>query len=99
MLKKGAIRAAHPYHVIYRELPPPPSELLFYCARKASNKTIKVTGNDGHELVWKAVASYLCMNVHPYLVDFYSDGPRNSVVMITDAFLIYINYLKVVIII
>ena len=23
-LKKGAIRAAHPYHVIYRELPPPP---------------------------------------------------------------------------
>ena len=34
---------------------------------------IKVTGNDGHELVWKAVASYLCMNVHPYLVDFYSD--------------------------
>ena len=21
-LKKGAIRAAHPYHVIYRELPP-----------------------------------------------------------------------------
>ena len=22
-LKKGAIRAAHPYHVIYRELPPP----------------------------------------------------------------------------
>ena len=42
-------------------------------ARKESNKTIKVTGNDGHELVWKAVASYLCMNVHPYLVDFYSD--------------------------
>ena len=35
---------------------------------------IKVlTGNDGHELVWKAVASYLWMNVHPYLVDFYSD--------------------------
>ena len=52
---------------------PPPPELLFYCAGKASNKTIKVTGNDGHELVWKAVASYLCMNVHPYLVDFYSD--------------------------
>ena len=25
-LKKGAIRAAHPYHVIYRELPPPPPE-------------------------------------------------------------------------
>ena len=51
-LKKGAIRAAHPYQVIYRELPPPPPpELLFYCARKASNKTIKVTGNDGHELV------------------------------------------------
>ena len=47
--------------------------LLFYCARKASNKTIKVTGNDGHELVWKAVASYWWMNVHPYLVDFYSD--------------------------
>ena len=23
-LKKGAIRAAHPYHVIYMELPPPP---------------------------------------------------------------------------
>ena len=23
-LKKGAIRATHPYHVIYRELPPPP---------------------------------------------------------------------------
>ena len=22
--KKGAIRAAHSYHVIYRELPPPP---------------------------------------------------------------------------
>ena len=59
-LKKGAIWAAHPYHVIYRELPP---ELLFYCARKASNKTIKVTGNDGHEFVWKAVASYLWMNV------------------------------------
>ena len=34
---------------------------------------IKVTGNDGHKLVWKAVASYLWMNVHPYLVDFYSD--------------------------
>ena len=48
-------------------------ELLFYSARKASNKSIKVTGNDGHELVWKAVASYLCMNVHPYLVDFYTD--------------------------
>ena len=69
-LKKGTIRAAHPYHVIYRELPP---ELLFYCTRKASNKTIKVTGNDGHELVWKAVATYLWMNVQPYLVDFYSD--------------------------
>ena len=26
-LKKGAIRAAHPYHVIYRELPPPPPEV------------------------------------------------------------------------
>ena len=64
-LKKVAIRAAHPYHV--------PPELLFYCARKASNKTIKVTGTDGHELVWKAVASYLWMNVQPYLVDFYSD--------------------------
>ena len=50
VLKKGAIRAAHPYHAIYREIPPPP-ELLFYCARKASNKTIKVTGNNGHELV------------------------------------------------
>ena len=25
-LKKGAIRAAHPYHVIYKELPPPPPE-------------------------------------------------------------------------
>ena len=24
-LKKGAIRAAHPYHVLYRDLPPPPS--------------------------------------------------------------------------
>ena len=48
-------------------------ELLFYCARKASNKTIKVTGNNGHELVLKAVASYLCMNVHPYQVDFNSD--------------------------
>ena len=47
--------------------------LVFYCARKASYKTIKVTGNDCHELVWKAVASYLWMNVHPYLVDFYSD--------------------------
>ena len=23
-LKKGAIRAPHPYHVVYRELPPPP---------------------------------------------------------------------------
>ena len=34
---------------------------------------IKVTGNDGHELVWKAVASYLWMNVHPYQVDLYSD--------------------------
>ena len=33
----------------------------------------KVTGNDGHRLVWKAVASYLWMNVHPYQVDFYSD--------------------------
>ena len=73
--------------------------LLFYCARKANNKTIKVTGNDGHELVWKAVASYLWLNVHPYLVDFYSDWPINSVVMITGAFLIYINCLKVVIII
>ena len=40
--------------------------------RKVSNKTIKVTGNDGHELVWKAVASYFWMNVHPYLVNFYS---------------------------
>ena len=47
--------------------------LLFYCARKEKNKTIKLTGNDGHELVWKAVASYLWMNVHPYLVDFYAD--------------------------
>ena len=31
-LKKGAIRAAHPYHVIYRELParpaPPPPSLV-----------------------------------------------------------------------
>ena len=69
--EKGGYSGRHPYHVIYRELSPP--ELLFYCARKASNKTIKVTGNDGHELVLKAVASYLCMNVHPYLVDFYSD--------------------------
>ena len=34
---------------------------------------IKVNGNDGHELVSKAVASYLWMNVHPYLVDFYKD--------------------------
>ena len=49
------------------------SPLLLYCARKASNKIIKVTGNDGHELVWKAVASYLWVNVHPYMVDFYSD--------------------------
>ena len=32
---------------------------------------IKVTDNDGNELVWKAVASYLWMNVHPYRVDFY----------------------------
>ena len=32
-----------------------------------------ITGNDGYELVWKAIASYLWMNVHPYLVDFYSD--------------------------
>ena len=47
--------------------------LLFYRARKASNKTFKVTGNNGHELVWKAVAGYLWMNVYPYLVDFYSD--------------------------
>ena len=61
-LKKGAFRAAQPYHVIYRELPPSyPPELLFYYARKASSKTIKVTGNDSHELVWKAVASYLCI--------------------------------------
>ena len=90
--KKVAI-LAHPYHVP----PPPPPELLFYCARKASNKTNKVTGTDGHKLVWKAVASYLWMNVQPYLVDFYSDWPRYSVVMITDVFLIYINCLKVVI--
>ena len=34
---------------------------------------IKLPGNDGHELVWKAVASYLWVNVHHYLVDFYSD--------------------------
>ena len=27
-LKKGAIRAAHPYHVIYRELNPPPPEVF-----------------------------------------------------------------------
>ena len=60
---------------------------------------IKVTDNDGHEFLWKAVASYLWMNVHPYLVDFYSDRPRNSVVRLTYAFLIYINCLKVVIII
>ena len=32
-LKKGAIRAAHPYHVIYRELPPPhPPESESYLA-------------------------------------------------------------------
>ena len=36
VLKKGAIRAAYPYHVIYRELP---TELLFYFARKASNQS------------------------------------------------------------
>ena len=30
-LKKGAIRAAHPYHVIYRELPP--RVLVAPCAR------------------------------------------------------------------
>ena len=28
-LKKGAIRAAHPYYVIYRELPPPPPRFTF----------------------------------------------------------------------
>ena len=27
VLKKGAIRAAHPYHVIYRELHPPTPEV------------------------------------------------------------------------
>ena len=27
-LKKGAIRVAHPYYVIYRELPPPPERLI-----------------------------------------------------------------------
>ena len=76
----------------------PTPELLFYCARKASNKTIKVTGNDGHKLVWKAVASYLWMNVQPYLVDFYSDWPGNSVAMITDAFLIYSLWIMTIII-
>ena len=28
VLKKGAIRAAHPYHVIYRELSPPRATVL-----------------------------------------------------------------------
>ena len=28
-LRKGAIRAAHPYHVIYRELTPPPPPKVF----------------------------------------------------------------------
>ena len=73
--------------------------LLCFFTVQEKQAIIKVTGNDDHALVWLAVASYLWMNVHPYLVDFYSNWPRNSVVMITDAFLIYINCLKVVIII
>ena len=45
----------------------------FTVQEKQVNKTTEVTGNDGHELVWNAVASYLWMNVHPYLIDFSSD--------------------------
>ena len=30
-LKKGAIRAAHPYHVIYRELPSRATDVLELC--------------------------------------------------------------------
>ena len=39
VLKKGAIRAAHPYHVIYREIgsypppPPPPRAAVLLCKK------------------------------------------------------------------
>ena len=31
--EKGAIRAAHPYHVIYRELPPPLQAAVLLCKK------------------------------------------------------------------
>ena len=42
-LKKGAIRAAHPYHVIYRELPPPPPEVVWdNCTQYEKNELDKI---------------------------------------------------------
>ena len=38
---EGAIRAAHPYHVIYRELPPPPPSCCFTVQEKQAIKQSK----------------------------------------------------------
>ena len=49
VLKKGAIRHAHPYYAIYRKLlpsppppPPPPSETGFYIIRNVTDRLIIV---------------------------------------------------------
>ena len=41
VLKKGAIRAPHPYHVIYRELSPPPPSCCFTVQEKRAIKQSK----------------------------------------------------------
>ena len=49
-LKKGAIRAAHPYYVIYRLLPPPPPLLSLSQRKRTKMDEVNVleTGNSTH---------------------------------------------------
>ena len=50
-LKKGAIRAAHPYYVIYRELPPPHQEKMGQSSYTVFFKKKKRGGGGAYRII------------------------------------------------
>ena len=101
-LKNGAIRAAHPYHVIYRELPPPPpsvylakseeilgsypNDIQFIICQYFSIKLKLVTFLTGIHILCFR-AKIRRKNVYPCKLQFYYIKVRFRRLLITRAYL------------